>query len=785
MTVTTTHVRNSYTANGVLTVFPVTFQFRDETDLDVYRVTSFGTVTQLLLNTDYTVTMNVNFTGEINLIGPPLSGGRVVIIRQNNFVQSTSSIGQEEFTAKQVEDIADIDLMLIQELADTVSRSLTLGITDLDGSGAYDAQNNRIKNLGAPVDLDDAVSMRWARESFQESADLVTDIDNLSTKSPIINWEGRIALVLGTSIPHQGGSVDSYHGLMGKSLGFTVVNNAWSGSSARYLVNADPFEITTVKRLSMTEDDRQAGLALYGPSSAYDDSFDVITKASQMTADYRIKTAFANEDISVVFLDHNHNDRIAPYGTLDPPSSSITGITKGVTTTITLGTTGIFAVGDAIAIQVGGITKLNYFAGRVQSVAGNTVTVNVNSSGFAGTFSNGTAYKYDRSMLYGAFEFLISYIKWAAALYDRTTTIILNGAPSAYTNNVFNESIRTSSEAIKEVATKWGLAYFDIEYELAIDAQSHLVYFSDGVHPMEPEARQVIANYWTEWGSGGAILRPAEGDFLVAGSDTFTDSREAFYTKFKDAFTTPPVILGAPVSVVNENFSGGLGGWTLAGSGTLPTTVVAPWNAAETAVYCISNGSSTSYLDKTGLVLDKGLVLQFDVYIPAVTGLNAASLPATVQIVQFRSAGGAYYTIQMIVYSDSVKWRVRYFETPNVSLKGVPTYSLAVAAATKHTVRFESYRGEVDYPGGVYVTVDGVRLTLPDDITDSGQSIPTILRLGISSCNTGLPFPLYLDNVTLSKRAVSDFSLRGSGTFTTTDGKTVTVVNGIITAINP
>lgn len=604
----------------------------------------------------------------------------------------------------------------------------------------------------------------------------------LSTKSPIIDWEDRIALVLGTSIPHQGGDIDSYHGLMGEALGFDVINNAWAGSRARYDPNYDPFDIAAVKTLSMTEDDRQAGLALYGPTSAYDDSFDTINKASQMTVDYRIKAEFAANDISVVFLDHNHNDRLPPYGTLDPPSSAIGGITKGVTTTITLSTPGIFAVGDAIAIRVTGIAKLDYFAGRVQSVAGNAVTVNVDSSGFAGSFTSGTAYKYDRNTLYGAFEFIISYINWAAVLYGRTVTIILSGAPSAYTNGAFDAMIRGSSEAIRDVADKWGLAYFDVEREMAIDERSQIIYLSDNVHPLERPERQVIANYWARWGSGGAIRRLGDYEFLRAGSETFTEDREAFYTKFKDGFTTPPIIQAAAVNVFTDDFAAGLGGWTLSGSGTLPTTVAAPWNAAETAAYCISNGSDTSYLAKTGLVLDKGVALQFDAYLPEVSGLTTAELPATVQIAQFR-VPGAYYSIQMIVRQTSVSWRVQYFETPNTTLRTVTSRTIRLVAATKYTVRFEYYRGEAGYPGGVYMTVNGVRVTFPDDIADSGQPVASELWLGVTSCNTGLPFPLYLGNVTLDKRAVQDFTLRGTGVIRTLDGKDLTVVNGIVTAI--
>lgn len=604
--------------------------------------------------------------------------------------------------------------------------------------------------------------------------------ENLSTKSPVIDWAGRTALALGTSIPHQGGDIDSYHHLMGKALGNTVVNMAWSGTSAGYDVGGDGFTATTVRRLSMTEDDRLAGLALYGAASAYADSFSTTHVASQMTADYRIKAPFAANPFSVVFLDHNHNDRGDPAGTLTPPSLAITNIVKGATTTIYVASAGTFEVGNAIAIRVVGIAKMDYFAGRVQAVAGNILTVNVNSSGFAGSFTSGTAYKLDRGTIWGSFEFLIYYIKWCALLYDRgPVEIILSGAPSAYTNNAFDPKIRSSSEILRLLADKWSLAYFDIERAMNIDARSQLIYFSDGIHPLEREARQAVANFWTEWGSGGAVKRPGDYEFLRAGALTFTEDREAFYTKFKDGFTTPTLIQGVAANVVSDNFAAGLGGWTLSGTGVAPTTVVAPWNAAQTAVYCLSNGTDSSYLAKTGLVLDKGGALQFDVYIPAVTGLTAAEA-ATVEIATLRSTG-AYYSVQMVVRALGVSWRVRYFKTPNVDLVGITSYDVDVVAATKYTVRFEYYRGEAGYPGGVYMSVNGVRATFPEDVLDSGQGLAQTLWLGIASCNTGLPFPAYFGNVTLDKRAVQDFTLRGTGD--AFGYNALAVVNGIITAI--
>ena len=76
----------------------------------------------------------------------------------------------------------------------------------------------------------------------------------------------------------------------------------------------------------MTEDDRLWGLATYGNTSAYDDSFDVVTKASEMTVDFRIKDTFAVMPFDVVVLDHNHNDRALEAGDISPTELTINSI---------------------------------------------------------------------------------------------------------------------------------------------------------------------------------------------------------------------------------------------------------------------------------------------------------------------------------------------------------------------------------------------------------------------------------------------------------------------------
>jgi hypothetical protein len=161
MTVTTVNNRNTYSTNGVTTVFPVTFKFRSSADLLVYFVSAAGAVSVPVLNTDYVVNMFVDFTGELVFTPGPANNGSLHIIRRRVFVQSTSSIGKEEFSAAETEIIADNLMFFIQDLADLQARSMVIQDYAIEGSGLFDARSNRIVNLEDPVNLQDAVTKSW------------------------------------------------------------------------------------------------------------------------------------------------------------------------------------------------------------------------------------------------------------------------------------------------------------------------------------------------------------------------------------------------------------------------------------------------------------------------------------------------------------------------------------------------------------------------------------------------------------------------------------------------
>ena len=128
-------------------------------------------------------------------------------------------------------------------------------------------------------------------------------------KTPLLNWKGKKVLWLGTSIPQMGIGVDSYPELFGDKMGCTVTNMAWAGSHATWDIDATNDGCVTnrnaVKGLSASRAELQTKRNNALPGSAYLPGCDPITILLDQSYEHRITTG--ND---VVFLDHNHNDRV-------------------------------------------------------------------------------------------------------------------------------------------------------------------------------------------------------------------------------------------------------------------------------------------------------------------------------------------------------------------------------------------------------------------------------------------------------------------------------------------
>lgn len=165
MAVTTTTSRIPYTGDGSSTVFPVPFYFLVDTDILVYSGES-------LLTSGYSVIgAGDEEGGSVKFDTAPAPGVQLTILRAPDMLQQTRLPPNDPFPSGSVEKMSDKLTMIVQRNSDQISRALVLADFDVDGSGAYRANQNRIQDVGDPVNSQDAVNLRTMQTAV---ADLVS-----------------------------------------------------------------------------------------------------------------------------------------------------------------------------------------------------------------------------------------------------------------------------------------------------------------------------------------------------------------------------------------------------------------------------------------------------------------------------------------------------------------------------------------------------------------------------------------------------------------------------------
>lgn len=167
MTVSTTTIKNSYTANGVTTVFPFTFRVLDAEHLSVVLTDEENASTTQILNTDYTVpatAIGVNGGGSVTFTTAPTDGYTVTLIRVTPKTQGTDFQNQGAFYPESHEEAFDREMMVSQELGEQVGRSLRGSFLDgpidemppaADRANmylAFDADGNPVMSAGTGAD---------------------------------------------------------------------------------------------------------------------------------------------------------------------------------------------------------------------------------------------------------------------------------------------------------------------------------------------------------------------------------------------------------------------------------------------------------------------------------------------------------------------------------------------------------------------------------------------------------------------------------------------------------
>lgn len=159
MTVSTEVDHNDYTGNGVTTSFPYTFRIFKKSDLVVQVVDLNENITELILDTDYTVTGAGGYTGGNVVLSSPLANGyQISISRELPFTQETDLRNQGKFFAEVHEDAFDKLTMLIQQVRSWLSLALR---KPSFVANYYDALGNYIRNIKDPRDPQDAATKNY------------------------------------------------------------------------------------------------------------------------------------------------------------------------------------------------------------------------------------------------------------------------------------------------------------------------------------------------------------------------------------------------------------------------------------------------------------------------------------------------------------------------------------------------------------------------------------------------------------------------------------------------
>ncbi len=159
MTVSTEVDHNEYTGNGVTTTFPYTFRIFHKSDLVIQVVDLDENITDLVLDTDYTVTGAGGYTGGNVILTTALENGfRISIARELPVTQETDLRNQGKFFAEVHEDAFDKLTMLIQQAISWLRLSLR---KPSFVANYYDAQNNYIRNLRDPSRPQDAATKNY------------------------------------------------------------------------------------------------------------------------------------------------------------------------------------------------------------------------------------------------------------------------------------------------------------------------------------------------------------------------------------------------------------------------------------------------------------------------------------------------------------------------------------------------------------------------------------------------------------------------------------------------
>lgn len=154
----------AYVGNGVTTVFPFPFRLLAESDL---TVTVNGSPSLI----SYTITGIGNDESTVTFSTAPTLGAKILLFRNVELARDEDYQDNGDLLADTVNADFDRIWMALQGQGyvtgngnPSLARALLLGLSDTNGLGAYQANTNRISNLGYPKSDNDAATYGAARD---------------------------------------------------------------------------------------------------------------------------------------------------------------------------------------------------------------------------------------------------------------------------------------------------------------------------------------------------------------------------------------------------------------------------------------------------------------------------------------------------------------------------------------------------------------------------------------------------------------------------------------------
>jgi hypothetical protein len=184
VTIQDQNTRSAFSGNGSTTLFAYNFRIQVSGDLTVVLQNAAGVDTIQTKTTHYTVAGAGDADGgSITMVTPPASGETLTIILDPDLTQLTDYSTGGEFPAESHEDALDKGTNIDKRTRDLVDRSLSLNDGDTDGSGVYDANSNKLVNLGGtPTATTDAATKTYVDAEIN-NAGLTTPTGLIATGS--------------------------------------------------------------------------------------------------------------------------------------------------------------------------------------------------------------------------------------------------------------------------------------------------------------------------------------------------------------------------------------------------------------------------------------------------------------------------------------------------------------------------------------------------------------------------------------------------------------------------